>query len=287
LSIFTAIMAVNLCCSGGYRTTNCMRSGDRQLAVLKLFSAQKTVWTVDEASAALGVTVATTYRYFKSLVEAGLLTPVSAAGFGLGPAIIEYDRLIQASDPMLQAAIPVMVELIKHAPSASTILLARLYGEKAMCVHQVVGPSPQAPISYERGRPMPLLRGATSKIILAHMGSRALRRIYDRDSRGIGKAGLGASWEQFKANLAKMRRAGYCLARGEVDPGRLGVAAPVFGANREILGSLTFTLADKISDDRVVHRLITMVCGGAREIEANMHGVVAPEFRRRARAGSL
>jgi DNA-binding IclR family transcriptional regulator len=263
-----------------------MRSGDRQLAVLKLFSAQKMVWTVDEAAKALGVTASTTYRYFRSLVEAGLLTPVSAAGFGLGPAIIEYDRLIQASDPMLQAAIPVMVELVKHAPSASTILLARLYGEKAMCVHQVVGPSPQAPISYERGRPMPILLGATSKIILAYVGSRSLRRIYGRDPLEIGRAGLGASWDQFKANLRKIRRAGYCVTRGEVDPGRIGIAAPVFDVDKEILGSLTFALADKIADDRIVHRLITIVCAGAREIEANMHGVATPEVpvQRGARA---
>lgn len=253
-----------------------MRSGDRQLAVLKLFSAQKPEWTVEEASAALGVTVSTTYRYFKSLTEAGLIVPVSAAGFGLGPAIIEYDRLIQMSDPMLHAAIPVMVELIKHVPSASTVLLARLYGDRAMCVHQVVGPSPQAPPSFERGRPMPILQGATSKIILAHMGSRALRKLYERDAKDVAKAGLGASWEEFKGALSKMRRAGYCVARGEVDSGKVGVAAPIFGLNKTILGSLTFAVAASALDERIINRLITIVSGGAREIEANMVGIHMP-----------
>ena len=263
-----------------------MRSADRLLGVLKLFSAERSTWTVEEASTVLGVTVSTTYRYFKSLVDAGLLIPVSAAGFGLGPAIIEYDRLIQSSDPMLQAAKPVMAELIKQVPNASTVLLSRLYGDRAMCVHQIGGADPEEPISYERGRPMPILRGATSKIILAHMGSRVLRRIYERDSRDIARAGLGTSWEEFKKHLDRIRRAGYCVARGEVDPGRVGVSAPVFGMNRQILGSLSFTLPEKQADDRVVQRFITTACAGAREIEANMHGTDAPDVpvQRHARA---
>ena len=89
-----------------------MKSGDRLLAVLKLFSADKLSWTAEEAAGALDVTTSTMYRYFKSLTQAGLLMPVSAAGFGLGPAFIEYDRLLQISDPMLRAARQPMADLI-------------------------------------------------------------------------------------------------------------------------------------------------------------------------------
>lgn len=248
-----------------------MKSGDRLLDVLKLFSSQKMIWTVDEASTQLGSAVSTTYRYFRSLTAAGLLTPVSAAGFSLGPAIIAYDRLIQAGDPMLQAARPVMQGLIAHAPPAATILLARLYGDQAMCVHQVVGVAPQSPISYERGRPMPILRGATSRIILAHMPTRSLRRLYERDRDEIARLELGDTFEAFKHSLTTVRRAGFCIARGEVDPGRVAIAAPVFGLNRDIQGSLTFAVDESSADERVIRRLVTLVCSGAREIEANMH----------------
>src|SRR5882757_8415317 len=75
---------------------NWMRSSERLLAILSLFSIEKYEWTVEDAAEALDVSVSTAYRYFKSLVEAGLLTATSASEFGLGPAIIAMDRLIQA-----------------------------------------------------------------------------------------------------------------------------------------------------------------------------------------------
>ena len=50
----------------------------------------------------------TAYRYFKRLTRAGLISPVSGAGYTLGPAIIQMDRQIQICDPMLQAARAVM-----------------------------------------------------------------------------------------------------------------------------------------------------------------------------------
>ncbi len=247
-----------------------MKSGNRMLDVLKLFSVERMTWTAEEASARLGTGLSTTYRYFRTLTAAGLLTPVSAAGFSLGPAIIEYDRLIQGGDPMLKTARPVMMDLILHAPPAATILLARLYGERAMCVHQVVGSAPQAPISYERGRPMPLLRGATSKIMLAHMPARLLKRLYERDHDEIARLGLGASFDAFKKTLSVIRRSGFCVARGEVDIERVAVAAPIFGLNGDIQGSLTFAVNESSADERVIRRLITLVCAGAKEIEGNM-----------------
>ena len=92
---------------------------------------------------------------------------------------------------------------------------------------------------------MPIMRGATSKIILAYMGSRALRRLYERLRIDIARANLGGSWEEFRSNMASLRRAGYCIARGEVDPGRLAVAAPILNANREVAGSSTFAVDER------------------------------------------
>src|SRR6267154_6855168 len=87
-------------------------SGDRLLAVLALFSAEQTQWTVDAAAEQLGVSTTTTYRYFKKLTKAGLISPVSGASYTLGPAIIQMDRQIQASDPMLRGARGVMIALV-------------------------------------------------------------------------------------------------------------------------------------------------------------------------------
>jgi DNA-binding IclR family transcriptional regulator len=236
-------------------------SGDRLLAVLALFTAEQPQWTVDGAAARLGVSTTTTYRYFKKLTKAGLISPVSGAGYTLGPAIIQMDRQIQISDPMLKAARSVMLDLAGFAAEGSTVLLCRLFHDRVMCVHQIMGRGPQEPVSYQRGRLMPLYRGATSKIILAHLPARTLKALFARDADEIAGAGLGTDLEGFRRALAVMRRAGLSISRGEIDPGRVGIAAPIFDQEHTVLGSLS---------------LASLTVTGAREIERTMNDGSAP-----------
>jgi DNA-binding IclR family transcriptional regulator len=246
-------------------------SGDRLLAVLALFSAAQTRWSVEAAAESLGVSTTTTYRYFKKLTKAGLISPVAGAGYTLGPAIIQMDRLIQSSDPMLEGARAVMIDLVRHAAEGSTVLLCRLFHDRVMCVHQIMGRGPQEPVSYERGRLMPLYRGATSKIILAHLPPRALKALFAHDAAEIMAAGLGAGWEEFRRGLAAIRRAGVSISHGEIDAGRVGVAAPIFDNNRAVLGSLSLALPAQHVDDTQVERLAPLTVAGAREIERTMN----------------
>jgi DNA-binding IclR family transcriptional regulator len=246
-------------------------SGDRLLAVLALFTAEQSRWTVDGAAEKLGVSTTTTYRYFKKLTKAGLISPVSGAGYVLGPAIIQMDRQIQTSDPMLNAARGAMLDLVRAAVEGSTVLLCRLFHDRVMCVHQIMGRGPQEPVSYERGRLMPLYRGATSKIILAHVPARTLKALFARDTAEIADAGLGTSLEEFRRNLAAMRRAGTAISRGEIDPGRVGIAAPIFDRERAVLGSLSLALPAAQADETLIARLAPMTMAGAREIERTMN----------------
>ena len=229
----------------------------------------------------------TAYRYFKRLTGAGLITPVSGAGYTLGPAIIQMDRQIQITDPMLRAARGVMHELIQRAPDGSALLLCRLFHDRVMCVHQVFGRGPQEPVSYERGRLMPLFRGATSKVILAHLPARTLKSLYEQSGGEIDQASLGDSFEDFRAGLAAIRRAGVAVSRGEIDPGRVGVGVPLFDRDRTILGSLSFALSASRASDKLIARLTPLLTQGAREIERAMNdepeGQVSPARLRVAR----
>lgn len=251
-------------------------SGDRLLAVLALFTEEQPDWSVEAAAAQLGVSPTTAYRYFRRLTRAGLISPVSGASYTLGPAIIEMDRLIQLADPMLREARGVMADLISCAEEGSTILLCRLFHDRVICVDRVIGRKPQTPVSYERGRPMPLFRGATSKIILAHLPIRTLRSIFAQHGPEIAAAGLGVDWAEFRRALTALRRAGISVTRGDVDVGRVGIAAPVFDKDNSILGSLSFVLSADEANDRLVGRLSTLTVAAAREIERRMHRVSAP-----------
>lgn len=251
-------------------------SGDRLLAVLALFTIERPEWTVEAAASELAVSATTAYRYFKRLTKAGLISPVSGASYALGPAIIQMDRQIQICDPMLNAARAVMADLIQYAAEGSIVLLCRLFHDRVMCMHQVIGRGPQMPVSYERGRLMPLYRGATAKIILAHLPPRALKSLYGHDAAEIAAAGLGADWAEFRGHLAALRRQGVAVSKGEIDPGRVGIAAPIFDRDRAVLGSLSFVLPAPRADETLIGRLASLTSAGAREIERAMDHESAP-----------
>ena len=150
------------------------------------------------------------------------------------------------------------------------MLLCRLFHDRVMCMHQVMGRGPQAPVSYERGRLMPLYRGATAKIILAHLPTRTLKSLYAHDAGEIKTAGLGNNLDDFRNALATLRRAGVCVTQGEVDAGRVGIGAPIFDRDHAVLGSLSFALPAARADDIVIERLKPLTAEGAREIERIM-----------------
>lgn len=81
---------------------------DRSLSVLKLFTLDRPVWTAEEIAKTLDVSMSTAYRYVLALEDVGLVATASAGRYILGPAIIQLDRQIQLTDPLLRTARPVM-----------------------------------------------------------------------------------------------------------------------------------------------------------------------------------
>ena len=247
-----------------------MNSADRVLAILTLFNHDERIWTAEAIARHFAVSVSQAYRYCKSLVDAGLLDPCSPGGYMLGPAFLEYERLMQMSDPLISAAHPVMIGLVDHAPPGATVLVSKLYHSRVMCMDQIASQGPQRAISFERGRPMPLLWGATSKAILAYMSPRDLARVYrmegDATEKGLQKPALA----DLKAELAEIRRLGFCVARGEVDADRAAVAAPIFGDKGVVIGSLTTAVKIETAERRIVRRLASLMVVSAREIEDAM-----------------
>jgi DNA-binding IclR family transcriptional regulator len=248
-----------------------MAGPDRAIAVLKLFTLQQPIWTVENAAGALGVSASSAYRYFAALLDAGLLTAASSNSYTLGPAIIQYDRQIQIADPLLRAAKPVMADIMRFAPSGSTVLLCRIFRETVLCVHQLSAGDRSPQVSYERGRPMPLFRGATSKIILAQLAPRDLRRIYEANPADVAAAGLGKAWDLFRSTMTQMRKAGHAITRAELDAGSVGIAAPILDDGRKVLGSLSYVIP--VAEERIAARLASRAMMGAAEVEQTMREI--------------
>lgn len=107
-------------------------------------------------------------------------------------------------------------------------------------------------LSYRRGCPMPLLRGATSTAVLAWLPDRQLMRLYLENQDEARTPTLGASWPEYRKALAGIRKQGYALALAEVDEGVFALAAPVFAADGKVTGSISVVRSlDDYSAQRV------------------------------------
>lgn len=217
-----------------------MTSLQRMLGLLDLFTERAPVWKVEALAEQSGLSRATTYRYVRELCDAGFLARVTASNYTLGPRIIELDRQIRVSDPLFTAGKPVVAQLV--AETGEIGILASLYGDRMICVHVDHSPKAGMRLLMERGHVLPLFRGSTAKIILAHLPYRRLHHLYAENRAAIAEAGLAHDWPSFLRVLRDIRAAGYYISMGELNPAVRAVAAPLFNGAGDILGSLTLAM---------------------------------------------
>lgn len=223
----------------------------RVLDLLDSFADGASVLSAEEISARNGLAVATCYRYIRDLCEAGLLVKLPG-GYAPGPRIIEWDRMIRENDPLLRNGHEQVRQLVQD--TGLEFLLSQLYGDRVVNVHYEHNVSNE-PLRLERGSVMPLFKGSTSRVILASMPARQLRRLYEANREDPDVIALGADWKSFSRTMAQVRERGYVISRGQVHKEKVGISAPLYDAQHHILGGLTLIAStqrfDALRDDAV------------------------------------
>jgi DNA-binding IclR family transcriptional regulator len=246
-----------------------MSRSSRLLVVLQLFENDRPVWTVEQISRALGISASTAYRHVRDLVSAGFLDPVTGAGYALGPAFIRYDRILRQSDPLIQVAGPVMDDLLARTSQTCTVVLCRRFKDCVMCVHEVLGKKSRGETSYERGVAMPMFLGATSKVILAQLPERLLRKVYLGNEKTIRRVLRTKDWNEFRAQLKEIRRAGFALTESEVAKGRAGLAAPI-ARNGQVVAGISLIVTSPALNQKKVASFIPHVLAAAEQISNSL-----------------
>lgn len=204
----------------------------RMLNTLALFSTATPSLTADQIAAQLGVPKSTSYRYIQELCKVGLLMRLDRS-ITLGPRIIELDRCIRECDPVIRAAAPPMRALAEQ--TGLEVFLSKLYGHSIITVHTEFN-DPRQPLRYGRGRPVTISRGASSKALVAFLPAARLRRLHQELALESEDT---PAWESFYEEAQKIRRQGYCRTSGELNEGKTGVSAPIFGRGRLVVASVT------------------------------------------------
>ncbi|MHB2266034.1 IclR family transcriptional regulator [Aliihoeflea sp. PC F10.4] len=222
---------------------------ERVLSVLEVFTEDRLEWTPEELMETLGYSRPTLYRYLKTLKDAGFLVSHPNAGFTLGPKVVEMDYLLRKSDPIILNG-QRQIDRLTGAYSC-TALLVRWFGNKLLCVASACS-TPNPLSSYPRGRPMPLGRGAIARSIVAFLPRRRMLPAIDQMFDEFRAVGLGTTREEIEHAFRKVRKDGVAIAQGEVTPGVVGIAAPVFDTGQSPVASLCVTISRDLVDEEII-----------------------------------
>ena len=244
----------------------------RLLQILDMFTLEHPTVHVDEVVAAFGVGQSTGYRYLRELSDAGLVASQGKGVYSLGRRIVELERLLQQSDPLLLAGKSVLDRLQPYCKNRA-FLLCTPYNSRVLCVYKVGAEEithDGKPMQIQRGRgtTFALFRGAGSHVILAYMLPHQVKSLYLTNAAEIAESGLGGTWKDFRTALGQIRKLGFAQTVGKINPGMYSMAVPIMKRDGKVAGSLLMLGATE--DLKVALELVPLLQEKASDIAASL-----------------
>ena len=222
-----------------------------------VFTKERHTLSARDLADATGIPLPSVYRYVAFLRDTGLLVGADQGGYHLSARVLQLAQAAEAAETLVDIADPVMRRLA--AETQETVILVRLVGRSAVCVHRVES-SHRLRTSYEPGQPLPLEHGASARIVLASMSPEARRAYLEplaaRDPEAAAR---------IEAEVALVEQRGWECSEEEIDSGIWAAAAAVRDSTG-ILASLSVPSPLVRAPAEMQHRLLGQVRASADEI---------------------
>jgi DNA-binding IclR family transcriptional regulator len=196
-----------------------MRGVGRTMAVFDCFSEDRPSLNLQSIANRVGLPKSTTFRLVQSLEQAGYLVRQDNQEYCLSRKFVRLAGLVGMSTDIRRIARSVMEEAAKASGETVTLNAAR--GRERVCLEVIDTPSPLASIA-KPGQHVPLVDGATAKLLLAFMPGDDFKEAVSYASKVSGQAR-----SELVSELELVRSAGYAVTHGERIVGVSAVAAPV------------------------------------------------------------
>jgi len=233
----------------------------RVLALMLAFSADENTLTARQLAERTGIALPSVYRYITLLRETGLLAGDERGRYRLSARLIGLASAAQAAESIIDVADPIMRDLAER--TGETVILVRLIGRSAVCVHRVES-GHRLRISFEPGQPLPLERGASSRLLLSSLPP-SVRREYlaplaERDPEAA---------VLLENRIVLAGQQGYATSEEEIHQGVFAAAAQVLQGKR-MMAVLTVPspLVRAPGEQRAL--LMSQVRAAARAIEDSL-----------------
>ncbi|KAB8043278.1 IclR family transcriptional regulator domain-containing protein [Janthinobacterium aquaticum] len=211
-----------------------VQSFARGLAVLRSFGAEAPRQTLSEVAERAQLTRAGARRILHTLLHLGY---VEAEGrlFRLTPKVLDLGYAYLSSLPIWTQAQPLLEELmqtLRQSCSATVmdgddiVYVVRLSAHRTMSINLGIGSRLPA---YCTSMGRVLLSGLTPEVLRARLSKMALLPITPATMTDI---------DALMAEIAQVRRQGWCLVQEELEQGLVALAAPVFDRSGKIVAAI-------------------------------------------------
>ncbi|MFD1714872.1 IclR family transcriptional regulator [Amnibacterium flavum] len=243
-------------------------TADRALSILEMFSHQRRQISARDVAAGLGVARSTAYRYLQTLVSASYLEESPEGGFRLGAKILELAQVAQGRNNLPDLALPEMRRIATEF--GQTVLLTKLVGDSILCLEQEDSPTQFVRLSYRRGGQMAVNAGASALACIAWMTGSALRELLERQPLPHISESTVTDVDRLLDRLDQVRRDGYVVTRGEVDPEGMGIGVPVYDGEGQVVGALSVVGLQTRIDAATVPRIVDTLLAASASVTAGL-----------------
>ncbi len=210
-----------------------IRAVGRALAIFDAYDNEHLTLSLQEIAERIKMPKTTAFRLVNTLERTGFLIRMDNQQYCLSLKLARLGGLVRSTLSIRDIARPVMQQV--NEQTSETITLNTYVGVDRMVLEVVDTPAPLMSMARP-GQHMPLFLGASSRILLAHMGQEELERMLKANAKSpdFDRAA-------FDREIARFRRQGYALTRGQRVPGLTAIAVPIFDIHDQVRHCLALT----------------------------------------------
>lgn len=191
---------------------------------------------VSEISRLLGMPRTVVHRILQSLTDRALVKyRTKDRRYELGPAAEAMGLRVLRQSSIRSSALPVLHDLQRRSGETATV--STLLNNSRIYLAQVES-TMEMKMTVELGRPYPLYAGSSGTAMLAFLPEAKLREVLSEPLPQLTSATITAQ-DRLLAKLAQIRADGFSCSDGERQEGVRSVAAPIFGFEGTVIGSVS------------------------------------------------
>lgn len=217
-----------------------MRTLDKAMQVLDLFSLERPEWGVSEVARALDLPKSTTSELMSNLADQRLLSRIVRGRYRLGWRLFELSQTLLDTTEFRIEARQVMEELVSRWKE--TVHLAVLDGVQAVYIEKLQ-PTPAVKIKITRsGARLPAYCSGVGKVLLAHCEwEYVVQMLKDQGMPELTENTI-TDLDVLAEELEQVRERGYAYDNEEIMIGLCCVAAPIYDSSGTVVAAISFSV---------------------------------------------